>query len=199
MRIIECAQRSEKWYSERLGRITASNADRLLTTAKRATYQKELLAEILAGQQDIYVNDAMQWGIDTEAQARASYEFHTGRLVHEVGLCVHSDYDFIACSPDGFSSDGLVEIKCPASTKNHITHIESGPGSDYYAQMQFQMLVTDRPWVDFVSFDPRVPVSVQLHIVRIERDDELISLLLGYAQEVKRYIDEFKAKHGIRV
>jgi hypothetical protein len=40
--------------------------------------------------------------------------------------------------------------------------------------MQFQMACTGRRWCDFVSYDPRMPVELQLWVQRVERDDALV-------------------------
>jgi hypothetical protein len=41
--------------------------------------------------------------------------------------------------------------------------------------MQWQMACTGRQWCDFVSFDPRLPVDMQLFIQRVKRDDAEIA------------------------
>ncbi len=41
--------------------------------------------------------------------------------------------------------------------------------------MQWQMECADRKWCDFVSYDPRMPVDLQLFIIRCDRDDAIIS------------------------
>ena len=32
-------------------------------------------------------------------------------------------------------------------------------------------------WIDFISYDPRCPIDLQLMIQRVERDNEVISIL----------------------
>jgi hypothetical protein len=43
--------------------------------------------------------------------------------------------------------------------------------------MQWQMACTGRDWCDFVSYDPRLPVEMQLHVQRVARDNEFIDEL----------------------
>jgi hypothetical protein len=62
--------------------------------------------------------------------------------------------------------------------------------------MQFQMLVTGRKWCDWISFDPRAPEALQLHVVRVMRDDAYIATLLERAIELNRIADEIA--DGIR-
>ena len=77
-------------------------------------------------------------------------------------------------SPDGLvGDDGWLEIKCP-NTATHIEYLLEGtvPGK-YIAQMQWQMACTGRSWCDLVSFDPRLPAELSIHIRRLPRDDAL--------------------------
>ena len=197
-------QKSEEWFKARLGKVTASRvADVLAKTktgvsASRANYLTELVVERLTGQQaELYMNDAMQWGTDTEPQARMAYEAHKSVLVDEVGFIDHSSIAMFGCSPDGLvGDDGLIEIKCPNS-KTAIETILSGKApSKYIPQMQTQMAVTGRAWCDFVSFDPRLPEDLQLFVVRVNRDDEYIANLekevSAFLQEVDETVTKLK-------
>lgn len=57
----------------------------------------------------------------------------------------------------------------------------------YIPQMQWQMACTGRAWVDFVSFDPRMPADMQMFVRRVLRDDNLIR---EYEAEVIRFLAE---------
>lgn len=195
-------QRTEEWYKARLGKVTASRvADVLAKTktgvsASRANYLTELVVERLTGQQaEFYTNDAMQWGTDTEPQARMAYEAHKNVLVDEEGFIDHPSISNFGCSPDGLiSNDGLIEIKCPNS-KTHIDTLLSGKApSKYIPQMQTQMAVTGRQYCDFVSFDPRLPEDLQLFVIRVERDDEYISKLEEEVSAFLKEVDETVTK-----
>lgn len=185
-------QRSPEWYEARRGIITASNADKLLTKTKRLSLANELIAEIMTDYtNDSYVSSAMQWGIDHEDDAVFWYEFESGNTVEKLGFCVHDQYDFIGCSPDGLiGSEGLVEIKCPSS-KVHIEYLTEGIPKDYYAQVQLQMLVTERSWCDFVSFDPRLSIDYRGYIQRVTQDESFQNQLIEGALEVKKMVNEF--------
>jgi putative phage-type endonuclease len=197
MIILDCEQRSEEWYDARRARITASQADNLLTPAKRLTLAKDILVESISDTvAPMFVNEAMQWGIDEEHRARTWYELETGKTVTEVGFCLHDKIKYIGCSPDGLVDDGLLEIKCPNS-RTHLDYLENGAPKNYIAQMQFQMWVTDRGWCDFVSYDSRLPGNAQILIQRIERDEKMIELLKENAAWVNEYIVSFKKKYGI--
>jgi hypothetical protein len=65
--------------------------------------------------------------------------------------------------------------------------------------MQWQMACTGRKWCDFVSFDPRMPESMQLFVERIQRNDETISLLerevIMFLGELDKKVGELKEKY----
>lgn len=192
-------QGSIEWKLERLGRVTASRiADLTARTktgwgASRANYAAQLIAERLTGvPADSFTNAAMQHGTDTEPAARASYAFVTDILVSEVGFVPHPMIEMSGCSPDGLAGDdGLIEIKCPTTA----THLETLLGAEingkYVKQMQWQMACTGRQWCDYCSFDPRLPVELQIKIIRVPRDDGVIVAL---ESDVKEFLVEVEDK-----
>lgn len=188
-------QGTPEWHAARLGKVTASRLADVLAKVKsgeaaaRANYRAELVAERLTGKHaDGFINAAMKWGTEAEPLARAAYEAEFGLLVQEVGLIDHPSIPMTGASPDGLVSiDGLIEIKCP-ETKAHInTLLRKAAPEQYIPQMQWQMACTGRAWVDFVSFDPRMPADLQMCVVRVLRDDALIA---AYEAEVRAFLDE---------
>jgi putative phage-type endonuclease len=196
---IHLAQGTDEWLRARLGKVTASRvADVIAKTktgysASRANYAAQLIAERLTGvPQESYTNAAMAWGTEKEPEARSLYAFQTGVDVEEVGFIPHPSIAMSGASPDGLVGDaGLIEIKCP----NTATHIETLTGqivpAKYITQMLWQMACTGRQWCDFVSYDPRMPPSMQLFVKRVERDDEKIAEL---EEEVRRFLAEIDEK-----
>lgn len=192
-------QRSPEWFAARLGKVTASRiADIVARTksgwgASRGNYCAELVVERLTGAPfHRYVNAAMQWGIDTEDDAKDAYEFFVGETVEPIGFVDHPTIAMAGASPDGLvGQEGLVEIKCP-ETKQHIETLLSGTVDHrYQLQMQWQMACTGRAWCDFVSFDPRMPESMQFFRRRIYRDDAEITRL---EKEVAAFLKEVESK-----
>ena len=192
-------QGSEAWFAERLGKVTASRMSDVVSRVKtgygasRANYMAELIVERLTGQRaPAYENDAMRWGSEQEGPARAAYAFLNDVTVEQVGFVPHPLIADCGCSPDGYVGDhGLIEIKAP----NTATHIETllmeTIADKYVKQMQFQMTCTGRRWCDFISFDPRLPMSMQIWIKRVERDMPLIIELEG---EVRNFLAELEGK-----
>jgi hypothetical protein len=192
-------QRSEEWFTARLGKVTASRVADIIAKTKsgystsRANYMAELVCERLTGKQgDSFSNAAMVWGTNTEPMARAAYEALEGVLVEETGFVSHPTIAMSGASPDGFVlEDGLVEIKCP-NTATHIeTLLDKEVPSKYVKQMQWQMACTGRKWCDFVSYDPRMPEDMQLFMSRIDRDDEFI---IELEREVEKFLSELEDK-----
>jgi len=198
MIIHNCAQRSATWFQLRLGKITGSNAHKLMTPAKFKTYYYELLAETITRTvTEGHINDAMQWGIDNEENAADWYMNHTKQDIAVCGFIEDEDNIF-GCSPDLLiGENGMAQIKCPTS-KNHLYYRDNGPDSEIIYQMQWEMFVAQREWNDFISFDPRV-TGLEGHVQRIERDDSVINKLLIKANEMQERIEMFLFDNGITV
>lgn len=200
-------QRTDEWFAARVGKATASKiADVMAKTktgysASRANYAAQLITERLTGRQaESYSNAAMQWGTETEPQARAAYCWLTDNRVEECGFFDHPRIAMSGASPDGLiGSEGLIEIKCPNSA-THIATLRGEPvDGKYIKQMQWQMACTGRLWCDFVSFDPRMPEPMQLHVQRIARDGALISEMetevAAFLEEVDAAVRELESKY----
>lgn len=173
-------QGSEEWQKARTGIPTSSNFDKLITSKgepskSRTKYMYQLAAERITGiKEDVYKNNVMQRGIETEGEARAFYELITGHNVVEVGICYSNDSKLYACSPDGLvGEDGLIEIKCPTSSI-HIGYLLANKlPTDYVQQIQGQLFITGRKWCDFFSFYPGIkPLQI-----RIEPDKNFLTAL----------------------
>lgn len=176
-------QRSAEWFATRCGKVTASRVADVMAKTKtgystsRLNYEAQLIAERLTGTvAESYSNAAMQWGTETEPQARAAYEFLVGCDVVEIAFVEHPTIPNAGASPDGLvADDGLVEIKCPNTATHLATLLGSPVDGKYIKQMQWQMACTGRQWCDFVSFDPRLPAAMQFWRTRVMRDDAVIA------------------------
>lgn len=192
-------QRTDEWFAIRLGKVTASRVHELMARTKsgystsRSNLMAELICERLTGTTaERYSNAAMQWGTDQEAPAKAAYAFMTDLAIEDVGFVPHPTIADFGASPDGLIGDaGLIEVKCP----NTATHIETlltgGIDGKYITQMQVQMACTGRAWCDFVSYDPRLPVDMQLFVQRVPRDGAMIAEI---ESEVTAFLAELSAK-----
>jgi len=177
-------QGSPEWFAARCGKVTASRVADIIAKTKtgfstsRDNYLAQLVCERMTGKPaESFSNAAMQHGTDTEPFARAAYEAKADILVTEVGFITHPWITMSGASPDGLADEGLVEIKCPNTATHIATLLDQKVAEKYITQMMWQMACTERPWCDFVSFDPRMPAKHQLFIKRINFDKQLVDSL----------------------
>lgn len=192
-------QRTEDWFAVRLGKVTASRiADVVAKTktgysASRANYMAQLVCERLTGTKgESFTNDAMQWGVDKEPEARALYEARHGILVDEVGFIDHPTISMSGASPDGLvGTHGMLEIKCPSTATMLEYILERTVPQKYLHQMQWQMACAGRESCDFVAYDPRLPENLRLLVIPVPRDNPTIKTL---EDEVTKFLKELDEK-----
>lgn len=199
-------QRTEEWFEQRLGKVTASRISDVIAKTKtgvstsRQNYLVQLVSERLTGKKgDSFVNQAMLDGIERESAARELYERTKGVSVTEVGFFDHPVIKNSGASPDGAVNAeeegkyaGLIEIKCPIETTHTNTLMSKSVPSKYLPQIQWQMasVSPNVKWVDFISFNPNFPDTMQLFVARVERDNAYIAELEA---EVIKFLDEVDA------
>ena len=152
-------QGTPEWQLVRLGKFTGSKANDLLMKPSLKGYQNliyMLAYERLTGEPtESYVSEWMQYGVDTEPEARESYIFETGNEVQQVGF-IELDEN-TGCSPDGLvNNDGMLEIKCVKWNVQMDYLISQKIPTNYYLQMQFNLFVSNRQWCDFYSYHPKL-------------------------------------------
>jgi len=194
-------QRTEEWFEQRLGKVTASRISDVIAKTKtgvptsRQNYLIQLVSERLTGKKgDSFVNQAMLDGIEREGAARELYERTRGVSVTEVGFFDHPVIKNSGASPDGAVNAeedgkyaGLIEVKSPIESTHTNTLISKSVPSKYIPQMQWQLACTGAKWVDFVSYNPNFPEELQLFVARVDRDDTYIGELEA---EVVKFLDE---------
>lgn len=186
-------QRTELWHLQRLGKATASKAaDILGTAAARTRYLNELVdARLLGTAPASFSNAAMDWGTSTEAEAKSAYSEATDNEVVETGSIDHPTL-MASASPDGLVGEiGGIEIKCPNTSTHRETLKKQEVPKKYLPQIMFQMWIANLEWVDFVSFDPRLPENARLFIKRVERDNAYINDL---ADKVTKFLEDVDAE-----
>lgn len=198
----DVAQGSTAWLKLRAGIPTASEFDRILTptgkpSASAETYLQELLAERMMGRPiDRMKTEWMERGNEMEQSAVDFYEFSRNAAIATIGF-VTVDSGKYGCSPDRLiGEDGLLEIKAP-SPGVHIQYLLfEDHKRKYYSQLQGQLLVTDRSYVDIVSYHPEMPTAV----VRVHRDEEFIGKLTKALESFCEMLDlktkELERLHG---
>jgi hypothetical protein len=193
-------QGSAEWMALRAGIPTASQFSNIITakkaelSASHTKYLAWLAAERILGRPiDQPYTMPMQHGKDFEAKAVAAYEFHAGMASTACGF-VTNDACTIGASPDRFVGDeGLLEIKCPQAPTYmmYLLGSASPTDDDYRAQIQGQLWVCERQWVDFMPFHPELP---PMDPVRVYRDEPYIGKLSRAVEEFSRKLEDAIAR-----
>lgn len=197
MIIYTSEQGSDAWKLEKAGHFSASKADPLLMKPSTAGYQNliyQVAYERITGEPvETYQNQAMKDGVENEPIARESYELETYNKVHQVGFMEINSW--IGASLDGIiGDDGGIEIKCP-QWNTQLGYLESQEvPKNYYNQMQFQMYVSGRKWIDFYSWHAKLKPFLK----RVERDEERIKeiqeAIFRSIKAVEQIINKLKYK-----
>lgn len=195
----DVAQNSPEWDELRRGIITSSELSTVLSQGRgrqpsitRRKYMLQLIADRLgAAPSDRYVNNQMERGHLMEQEAVDHYAFMTDVEPTLIGFVRNGE---VGASPDRLVGDsGLLEIK----TKDRHRHLEcllSGEvPSEHHAQLQGQLWICEREWVDFVSYWPGLTPFIK----RVHRNEpEITSIRLGvemFLREMHELMGRLKA------
>ncbi|KUJ86696.1 MAG: exonuclease, phage-type [Halomonas sp. 54_146] len=202
MQILNMPQGSPEWLAARLGCVTMSELKSLLVKGKgpgglgagAITYMHQLIGERITGElaEPFQGNAHTRRGHELEGVARALYCDATGEpQPQEVGLILNHEVGY---SPDSLVGDnGLLEIKTKLP-KFQIEVLLSGEiPTEHVAQCQGGLWVSEREWIDFVSYWPGMPLFVK----RAYRDEALIRTIAerveAFHEEMERRISQVMA------
>lgn len=201
-------QGTDAWIALRAGIPTTSCFDRIVTaggkkgipssSSQADSYMHHLLAERILGQAiDGFKSQWMERGSELEVRAVAAYELENECDTEKIGF-VTTDDGLIGCSPDRFivgQSRGQVEAKAPAP-HTHVSYMLSATGAEteYKVQLQGQLWVCERDWVDIVSYHPDMPLA----LFRVNRDEEFIKELTVRVRAFSGKLEENAAKFAER-
>jgi putative phage-type endonuclease len=151
-------QRTEEWFEQRKGRVTASSVGAILGLSpymKREDVMRNMVREFHEYEREFKGNQATEYGTFHEDMAVIDYQLKTGNTVEKTGF--HNFENWIGASPDGFvAKNRLIEIKCPYGQRDKIPPVfktlEQQP--HYYAQVQIQLFVTGMSACDFYQWTP---------------------------------------------
>lgn len=193
MKLIECEQGSPEWLQARLGIVTASEVDSLITPLWKArtgegvaTYLATKIAERWRGcPLTAYHGGSMEQGTLREDEAVAWYALDQNVDVRKVGF-ITTDDGKMGCSPDGLMDDGGIEIKCP-EPHTHVGYLLAGVlPSKYAAQVHASMLVTGLPRWRFLSYCRGFPPL----LLTIESNAEIQAAILAAVTAFQTRLDE---------
>ena len=197
MIIHEMEQGTDEWLAIKLGKFSASNFCKLFMSETTQGYNdiiNQIVFERITGKTpEFYVNDYMKRGTELEPIARQEYEFSTFTKVKQVGFIELNEW--VGVSPDGLiGKDGMLEIKCPKYSTLISQKLSQKVPKDYYWQMQGQMYVADRKWVDYYVYHP----DLEPFLIRVERNEkdieELRQKLDKAIESVTERINKLKEK-----
>jgi hypothetical protein len=177
----EMEQGSPEWLAARCGMLTASEVKLIMTaTGKVADNDKtrahvwELAAQRISGHVEPgYVSDDMLRGHDEEILARQTYDQCIAATT-TVGFVVNRKLGFpVGCSPDWLvGTDGMGEAKSRRQKFQVQTICENVADEtcpdDFKLQVQTALWVTERKWLDFVSYSN----GLHMPVIRILPDAE---------------------------
>lgn len=122
--------------------------------------------------------DPKTHGKNTEAAAREWWSLETGEFAPPAFL-VHDTCDHIFASLDGYVDPvetgqigRALEVKCPKEPGEHRKAKEGQVPERYYAQVQHNLVVSNVPVLDFVSFYQGEGI-----IIPVQRDEKFIDQL----------------------
>lgn len=196
MQILTLEQGTPEWHAARLGIVTMSELKTLLVKGKgpggfgtgAISYMHQLIGERITGEpSDTFQGNAhTQRGHELEPVARELYQEAAGLpRLEQVGIILNHRVGY---SPDCLvDSNGLAEIKTKLP-KYQIELLLGGElPQEHVAQCQGGLWVSEREWIDFVSYWPGMPLFVK----RAYRDEALISTI---AERVEAFYEEMERR-----
>lgn len=189
----DLVQGSEAWHAARCGLLTASEIRLILTptlktaaNAAERAHLYELLAQRINGYvEPTYIGEDMLRGVEDEVYARLAYEENYAPVT-EVGFLTNNRWGFtIGCSPDGLvGDDGMIECKSRRQKFQTETIINGAMPEDYVLQVQTELLVTERKWVDFVSYCGGMPMVTIRVLPDIEIQDAIVRAAAAFEERI---------------
>ena len=183
-------QRSEAWFSARIGKINASELDKVLGFGFGRNEARQKLFTCLREHvgPESFSNDATRWGQEHESDAVTMYTMHSSFSNHlrvqEDGGRTHEEHSWLRASPDGLLYEGdrlvgVLEIKAPYRLRDKNPPAEdSDILTGYLLQMNLQMEVYDVDFCDFVQWTP-----YGITVRRIQRNRALFQYVLPLYEE----------------
>lgn len=158
------AEAKAAWLNERVGHLTASNMAKAmaflkngLSARERLQLMQEIVAERVTGESVRHVvTDAMQWGLEHEDEAVDCFVEMTGRDVKLSRFYTHPEIEYFGATPDRELDDGLLEIKCPTTSKFIAWKCAGIVPQEHRPQMLAQLACTRKKWCGFIAYDPRI-------------------------------------------
>lgn len=181
--MFEELQRTAEWFEKRKGRVTGSSVGAILGLCpwrKSEDVLRAMVRDHHGAESEFQGNPATDYGTRMEIHAKLHFEKVTGLVADPVGFVTYSDW--LGASPDGLIGDkAVLEIKCPFKFRKepNPVFVSLLDQPHYYAQVQIEMLATDRNMALFCQYAPAYGDvfdadyrEEKAHIVTVSRDEE---------------------------
>ena len=201
----DLTQGSDEWLAARLGILTASEMGNLFTKSLQPskgetpnTHLCQLLSQRITKFIELhFLSFDMARGHEDEVDACILYAKEIAP-VQNCGFITNDKWGFtIGYSPDALvGMDGLIECKSRRPCFQIKTILESvleddAPPDEFMIQCQTGLMVSERQWLDFVSYSSGLPMAV----IRVWPDHKLQSTILDVATEFEEKLRAGEKKY----
>lgn len=194
MQFHDIEQNTDAWLQLRAGKITSSSFSKIMANDGAAfgkpakDYAVSICLERMTGTpiSGGFSNAHTERGHEQEPLARMAYEEQTFCEIQNGGFF---DWGDIGCSPDGLvGDDGLIEIKSVIASVHYANLTRQSYDPAYKWQLFGNLWLTQRDWIDFISFCQDFPPEKRLYICRIHREQ-----LTEQFKQMETRINQFRA------
>lgn len=197
----EVEQGSEEWLELRRGKLTASEMRLIVTPTLKVADNEKTRAHLyeLAAQrvtefvEPTYIGDDMLRGREDEMDAKLLYNEKIAPIT-EVGFITNDKWGFtIGYSPDALvSNNGLIEVKGRRQKFQMQTIVEAKLPDDYIMQVQTGLLVSERDWLDFISYSGGMP----MYVLRVYPDAKVQTAIVDAATAFEEKMQKVLADYA---
>lgn len=187
-------QGSAEWLALRLGIVTMSELECLLVAGKGTagfgvaafSYMDQLIGERITGEaaELPFTTRATARGHEFEIVARGLYEAREEVVTDQAAIIINHGAGY---SPDSLvRADGLTEIKSKLPKFQVAVILGNEVPKEHVAQCQGGLWVSEREWIDFISYWPGMPMFVK----RMHRDEAMIRKIAERVKTFYELLDE---------
>lgn len=164
--IFDCKQGTPEWREARRGIPTVSEFHSIFAKGQGKTRRKylyQLVGEILTGDVlDGFTTLHTERGHLLEAEAISLHAFDVADITRPGFVRRKTPSGYVGCSPDALvGDDGMIEVKTKLPHLQLEVIAKNDIPPEHYAQVQGALWVTQRKWIDFISYWPGLPLFVQ--------------------------------------
>ncbi len=192
--ITDIEQGSDAWLAARLGIVTCSELSKLLVNGKGVagfgadalSYMDTLIGERITEEaaELPFTTRSTERGHILEEKARELYVARQGGDMHQAAIILNHGVGY---SPDflvGKAGLGEIKTKLP---KFQVGVLLAGEiPKEHVAQCQGGLWVSEREWIDFISYWPGMPMFIK----RAYRDEAYISHVASRVRDFYEILEE---------